>query len=84
VTLEGRPPEPVGVGVRDLAPEALRRARIGALVNVDAEDHLIGRYPSHVQETQEEPDERWVAVNEADKLTRSARRCGLFLPPSHQ
>jgi hypothetical protein len=48
---------------------------------VDAEDHLICRYPGHGEETQEEPYERWVAVDEADPVGSAVRLVLAALTP---
>jgi hypothetical protein len=56
------------VGLRDAEPELLSRARIGALVDVDAEDEQLRPHARDVKESQEEFDQRGIAVDEADSL----------------
>jgi hypothetical protein len=81
VTLEGRAPELIGLGPRDLAPELLCRIYVGALVNVDPKDQLVSIDPCRVQKLQEKPDQRGVAVNKADPVTSAVGLVFLTFAP---
>src|ERR1700729_838393 len=65
---EGRPPELAGLGPREPEPEQLGRFHVGAFVNVDPEDQPFPFDPGHVQEPQEELDQRRVTVDKADPV----------------
>src|ERR1700683_18147 len=81
VPLDGWTPDLVRLRLRDLKPESLCFADVGALVDEDTEDQLILRDASGLQNRRKNlisPGSLFM------KLTRSLRRYGLFLVPSHQ
>src|SRR5689334_10465810 len=77
VALQRRGGDLVGGRSRNVLPEALRRFYVGLLVDVDPEAQAGARGSGYLQESQEEADQRGIAVDENNPV---AAGIGLALP----
>jgi hypothetical protein len=70
-----------GLRVRGVQPEPLGRLNVCGLVYVDAKHQVLTCDACRVQEPEEEPDQRWIAVNEDHSIKAAMRLAlGAFAP----
>jgi len=81
VALQRRGEELITLRACNLQPEPLGRFCVSVLVDADAEGQVCGWSPGRIEESQEESDQRRVAVREDHALVAPMR---LALEPSHQ